>query len=185
MSNYIPNTESELLEMLLSLGVGTAEELLQDIPANLRSKCNIELPHALSHVELIEYMKGLAKTNTNIDDYSCFLGAGAYDHYIPSVVSHMVSRQEFYTAYTPYQPEISQGTLQAIFEYQTFICELTGMEVSNASMYDGATSICEAALMACNIKGKNNIIVPRNLNPDHRGCAEYICKILWNERNSS
>ncbi|NMA15329.1 MAG: glycine dehydrogenase, partial [Clostridia bacterium] len=135
--------------MLQEMGLQSMEDLFADIPKEVRLKGNLNLPDPLSEPELVSYMRRLAEKNDNVNEFSCFLGAGAYDHFIPSAIDHLISRQEFYTAYTPYQPEISQGTLQSIFEYQTMICELTGMDVANASMYDGASALAEAALMAC------------------------------------
>src|SRR5690606_32121937 len=114
------------------------------------------------------YLSNLSQKNKSINQLTCFLGAGAYDHYIPSIVGHITSISEFYTSYTPYQPEISQGTLQYIFEYQTLICNLTGMDVSNASLYDGGTAVAEAAFMAANVSRKNQIIISKTVNPQYR-----------------
>ncbi|MEA4888591.1 MAG: aminomethyl-transferring glycine dehydrogenase subunit GcvPA [Clostridiaceae bacterium] len=168
MAGYIPNTPVQQREMLTALGFSDMEDLFADIPEAVRLKRALELPPALSELELDSQMKSLAAANANLDDYYCFLGAGAYDHYIPAAVKNLVSRQEFYTAYTPYQPEISQGTLQAIFEYQTMICLLTGMDVANASLYDGASALAEAVLMAGQVSRKNRILTAGNLHPEHR-----------------
>ncbi|HOQ75267.1 MAG TPA: aminomethyl-transferring glycine dehydrogenase subunit GcvPA [Thermoclostridium sp.] len=168
MHRYIPNTGEQREEMLREIGVSGIEELFADIPGSIRLKRELDLPEALSEMELVRHLKELAGRNISTDEYTCFLGAGAYDHYIPSVVQHLVRRQEFYTAYTPYQPEISQGTLQAIFEYQTMICSLTGMDVSNASMYDGATAVAESAAMACRATGRAGVIVARTVHPQSR-----------------
>ncbi|NLW02358.1 MAG: aminomethyl-transferring glycine dehydrogenase subunit GcvPA [Clostridiaceae bacterium] len=165
MQRYIPNTGEQQEEMLRDIGVSSIEELFADIPESIRLKRDLDLPEALSEMELVRHLKELSGRNASTDEYACFLGAGAYDHYIPSVIQHLVRRQEFYTAYTPYQPEISQGTLQAIFEYQTMICSLTGMDVSNASMYDGATAVAEAAAMACRSTGRAGIIVAKTVHP--------------------
>ncbi len=119
-------------------------------------------------MELVKLMADKAGKNYNLDDYACFLGAGAYDHFVPSVIDHILSRQEFYTTYTPYQPEISQGTLQSIFEYQTMICELTGMDVANASMYDGASALAEAGIMACQATRRSEILIARTVHPESR-----------------
>ncbi len=148
MHRYIPNTDTDTQRMLEAIGANSIEDLFKDIPKELRlgRELNIEGPY--SEMEIVRHMKGLSGKNKRTEELVCFLGAGAYDHYIPSIVKHLAGRSEFYTAYTPYQPEISQGTLQAIFEYQTMICNLTGMDVTNASMYDGATACAEAAVMA-------------------------------------
>ncbi len=172
MSVYIPNTVSQQNEMLSEIGMTSIDELFADIPDNVRLKQGLDLPKAKSEMELVHHMRQLSAKSCNIDEYTCFLGAGAYDHYIPSIVSHMISRQEFYTAYTPYQPEISQGTLQAIFEYQTMICRLTGMDVANASMYDGASALAEAAAMACSAKKRKEILIPECVHPESR---EVLC----------
>jgi glycine dehydrogenase subunit 1 len=168
MSHYIPNTQEDTRQMLEALGLGSAEELFSDIPADLMLKRELKLPGRMSELELAAHMKKLAGKNADTGEYACFLGAGAYDHFIPSVVRHIISRAEFYTAYTPYQPEISQGMLQAIFEYQTMICQLTGMDVSNASMYDGATAVAEAALMAVRSTGRSTVAVSEGLHPEYR-----------------
>ncbi|MCR6544730.1 aminomethyl-transferring glycine dehydrogenase subunit GcvPA [Dehalobacterium formicoaceticum] len=168
MSRYISNTPQQQLGMLNDLGLNSTEDLFQDIPQEVRLKRALNLPSALSEMELVKLMAGKAGKNFNLDDYSCFLGAGAYDHFVPSVIDHILSRQEFYTAYTPYQPEISQGTLQSIFEYQTMICELTGMDVANASMYDGASALAEAGIMACQAVKRSEILVAKTVHPESR-----------------
>lgn len=163
---YIPHTKEEIKEMFQVIGVSSIEELFCDIPEEVKIKGDLDLPSARAEIELIDYFTELSKKNTVSD--SSFLGAGAYNHFIPSAVSHLVSRAEFYTAYTPYQAEISQGILQAIFEYQTLICELTGMDVSNASHYNGATAVAEAALMATAHTGRKKVLVSSALHPDYR-----------------
>ena len=168
VSRYISNTQEQQAEMLGDLGLKSIEDLFQDIPKNLRLTRNLDLPPELSEMELLKLMGSLAKKNSNLEEYACFLGAGAYDHFVPSVIDHLLSRQEFYTAYTPYQAEISQGTLQAIFEYQTMICELTGMDVANASMYDGASALAEAGLMACQATNRHEILIARTVHPESR-----------------
>lgn len=168
MSRYIPNTDEQQQSMLKELGMEAIDELFKGIPESVRMKRKLDLPEAMAELELLTHMNRLASNNRNLDEYTGFLGAGAYDHFIPSIVGHMLSRQEFYTAYTPYQPEISQGTLQAIFEYQTMICELTGMEVANASMYDGASALAEAASMSCNATCRKEIIVAGSVHPAYR-----------------
>ncbi|MDF9408479.1 aminomethyl-transferring glycine dehydrogenase subunit GcvPA [Pelotomaculum isophthalicicum JI] len=154
--------------MLETVGVESIEELFVDIPSVVRCKGRLNLPGPLSEMEMVRHMKALAGKNKNLDDYACFLGAGAYDHYVPSIINHILLRQEFYTAYTPYQPEVSQGTLQAIFEYQTMICELTGMEVSNASVYDGASALAEAVAMACQATRRGEVMLSRTVHPEAR-----------------
>lgn len=168
MFPYIPNGQKEKETMLKSIGVDSIEDLFSDIPdeVKLNRKLNINAPY--SEIELNRHMKEISVKNVNLESNTCFLGAGAYDHYIPSVVDHISGRSEFYTAYTPYQPEISQGTLQAIFEYQTMICDLTGMEVSNASMYDGGTAAAEAAIIAATNTRRNKILVSKTVHPDTR-----------------
>ena len=133
---YIPNSPAERAEMLRQIGATSIEQLFDSIPAPLRLQKHLEVPAALSEIELLRKFDQLANRNQAASRTS-FLGAGAYSHYIPTVVDHLISRSEFFTAYTPYQPEISQGTLQAIFEFQTLVCQLTGMDIANASMYDG------------------------------------------------
>lgn len=168
MSSYIPNTPQQQQDMLSAIGMTSIEDLFSDIPESVRLKRDLNIPAAMSEMELVAHMKGLSEKNINTDQYTCFLGAGAYDHYIPAVISHLLSRQEFYTAYTPYQPEISQGTLQAIFEYQTMICQLTGMDIANASMYDGASALAEAAILACNATGREEVLVAGSVHPESR-----------------
>ena len=166
--SYLPHTEEDRRAMLAAIGVEKAEELFCDIPAQLRLNRPLQLPAALSELDLVNSLGQLAGLNANLQEYTCFLGAGAYDHYIPSVISHVTGRSEFYTAYTQYQPEISQGYLQALWEYQSMICQLTGMEVSNASMYDGGTALAEAAMMACNVTGRKEILVASTVHPHYR-----------------
>lgn len=163
-SPYIPNTEAEKAEMLRRIGADSAAELFQNIPAKFRDT-HFNLPSPLSELELKEELARLASRNANIEDYACFLGAGSYRHFIPSVIGHLTGRSEFYTAYTPYQAEASQGTLQAIYEYQSLVSELTGMEVSNAGIYDGGTATAEAALMACRITDRDKVAIVNTVNP--------------------
>ncbi|MDD4168966.1 MAG: aminomethyl-transferring glycine dehydrogenase subunit GcvPA [Desulfotomaculaceae bacterium] len=168
MHPYLPITEAERRRMLDAAGAAAVEEFFVDIPVSVRCQSTLNLPGPLPEMELVSFMKGLAEKNLNTEGYACFLGAGAYDHYIPAVIGHMLLRQEFYTAYTPYQPEISQGTLQALFEYQTMICELTGMEVSNASVYDGAVALAEAVSMACSATNRSEVLLARTVHPEAR-----------------
>lgn len=168
MLPYISNTPDDVNEMLKTIGVDSVAALFSDIPDEVKLARKLELNDGMSELELTKYIKGIADQNKSIDELVCFLGAGAYDHYIPSIIKHITSRSEFYTAYTPYQPEISQGTLQAIFEYQTMITNLTGMDVSNASMYDGATACVEAAIMAVENTKRKSVIVSKTVHPEVR-----------------
>jgi glycine dehydrogenase subunit 1 len=174
-SPYLPNTDADREAMLERIGVASAEELFQDIPVKYRN-AKFELPAQLSELELKNELRRMSEQNANFNDYACFLGAGYYHHFIPSVVSHITSRSEFYTAYTPYQAEISQGTLQALYEYQSMVCSLTGMDVSNAGMYDGSTAAAEAALMACRTAKREKIAVLETVNPNYR---EVIKTYAW------
>ena len=167
---YIPHSPKEREAMLAAIGVKKLEDLFRDIPERYRFP-KLELPPALSEMEASAELDDLSIGNENVrTDLVSFLGAGAYNHYIPAAVDHILRRGEFYTAYTPYQPEISQGTLQAIFEYQSLICALTGMEVSNASHYDGATSVAEAANMAyAQFRGKRpKVVISPTVHPQYR-----------------
>jgi len=172
MHRYIPNTDTQRQEMLASLGMQHIEELFADIPAQVRLNRPLDVPRSHSELELMTHIKALADKNLGATDYVCFRGAGAYDHYTPSIVNHMLLRQEFFTAYTPYQPEISQGTLQAIFEFQSMVCELTGLDVANASVYDGATALAEAAMMAGNATRRSEVVVSGTVHPEHRAVLE-------------
>lgn len=166
--DYISNTAEDEKIMLERIGLERMEELAKPIPERLRLK-QFRIPPGLSEMELKRLFFKEAKKNCSSLDYPSYLGAGAYDHFIPSVVEHMVSRGDFYTSYTPYQAEASQGMLQAIFEYQTMIAELTGMEVANASLYDGASSAAEATLMALAIQeGRRKILVSKTVHPAYR-----------------
>lgn len=162
MHKYLPHTEKDIKQMLAVSKMETIDDLFASIPKALRLRNPYNLPNALSDDNLTKHMKALASKNKEL---IIFRGAGSYDHYTPSVVNGLINRQEFLTSYTPYQPEVAQGTLQYIFEYQSMICELTGMEVSNASMYDGATSTAEAMFMAKAQTGKNTILISETVNP--------------------
>jgi len=172
MHRYIPNTDGDALAMMDAIGIISMDELFRNIPDNLKLSADLKLDPGLSEPEIEQRMKELGGNNRSVNDLVCFLGAGAYDHYIPSVIKHLAKRSEFYTAYTPYQPEISQGTLQVIFEYQTMICGLTGMDVSNASLYDGATACAEAAIMAADNTRRSTILVSKTVNPETRRVLE-------------
>jgi glycine dehydrogenase subunit 1 len=166
---YIPHTERDRQAMLAAIGVASLDELFQAVPAEVRFP-DLDLPEPLSEMEVMAELQALAEANVDTQHYACFLGAGAYNHFIPSVVDHILRRNEFYTAYTPYQPEISQGTLQAIFEYQSLICNLTGMDVSNASHYDGATALAEAATLALahHREKRRTLLVSAAVHPEYR-----------------
>lgn len=164
-ADYCPNTPEDIREMLAAIGVGSIQELFAPISPRLRAR-SFDLPAGMSEFELFQRMKSLA--DSNVQNITPFVGGGFYDHSIPAVVDHLSGRAEFYTAYTPYQPECSQGTLQALFEYQTAICRLTGMEVSNASLYDGGTALAEAAVMALRITGRNRLVIDGAVNPFSR-----------------
>ncbi|KJR96240.1 MAG: glycine dehydrogenase [Peptococcaceae bacterium BRH_c4a] len=165
---YVLNTGDDRREMLQIIGAGDIEDLFSDVPPEVRLKKPLNLPGPMSEPDLRRHMREISAENLNLDDYASFLGAGAYDHYVPQIVDQLLLRSEFYTAYTPYQPEISQGTLQAIFEYQSLICALTGMEVANASLYDGASALAEAALMACQHTGKKRVVYSGCIHPEYR-----------------
>lgn len=165
---YIPHTEAERQQMLQQLGLEKMADLFQEIPDAVKLQRELNLPGPLSELEVGRHLKSLAQKNINTEQYPTFLGAGAYDHFIPSGVQHILGRAEFYTAYTPYQPEISQGVLQSIFEFQSMICELTGMDVANASLYDGASATAEAAAMACAATRKTKVLVSAALHPEYR-----------------
>lgn len=175
---YIPNTDKARQEMLEKIGVKSVDDLFSSIPDSLRLKKPLNIPHAMSEPEVLRHMKGFSRKNDDLDSHISFLGAGAYNHFIPSVINHIISRSEFYTAYTPYQPEISQGTLQAIYEFQTLVCQLTGMEVANASMYDGASALAEAVLMAHRINDRKEVFLPRSIHPEYRQVVHTYCRYL-------
>ena len=163
---YIPNSPEERGEMLEAIGLESAEQLFESIPPQLRLQRPLNTPAALSEIELLDKFERLGQRNAAARRTS-FLGAGAYSHYIPTIVDHIISRSEFFTAYTPYQPEISQGTLQTIFEFQTLVCQLTGMEVANASMYDGSTALAEAVLMAERVTRRSKVIASAAVHPQY------------------
>ena len=165
---YLSLTDADRREMLAAIGVETVEELFRDIPAGVRFGGQLDLEPALSELELVRELGALAARNVAVGDELSFLGAGIYDHHVPAVVDAVLARGELLTAYTPYQPEMSQGVLQAIFEYQTAICELTGMEVSNASGYDGTTVAADACYMAKHLTGRTKIVVAETLSPEVR-----------------
>jgi glycine dehydrogenase subunit 1 len=181
---YIPNSAQEREAMLREMGRESISDLFRGIPDHLQLKLPLKLPPALSETEILSYFRNLAERNTTGQTgqtgqgdqrMASFLGAGAYDHFIPTIIDTLISRSEFYTSYTPYQPEISQGTLQAIFEFQSMICELTGMDVSNASLYDGSTATAEAVLMAERVTNRSKVALAGNLHPEYRQVVDtYI-----------
>jgi glycine dehydrogenase subunit 1 len=166
---YIPHTEDERQAMLAAIGVEKIEDLYACVPEEFRFP-DLDLPDPISEMEAVQELQELAEANLETRHFACFLGAGAYNHFIPSVVDHILRRSEFLTAYTPYQPEISQGTLQAIFEYQSLVSNLTGMDVSNASHYDGATALAEAVIMALahHRQPRNKIVLSAAIHPQYR-----------------
>lgn len=175
---YIPNTDADCRAMLQAIGVRSVEELFGDIPPAVRLKRPLKVPPAMSESEVGRHLRALAAKNADADRYSMFLGAGCYNHFSPAIINHLVLRGEFLTPYTPYQPEVSQGTLQALYEYQSLVCLLTGMEVSNASMYEGASATAEAVLMAQRVTGRNKVVVARAVHPEYRMVARTYASQL-------
>lgn len=165
--DYTPISDKEKQEMLASIGVKDAAELFSVIPEKARLK-KLNLPEGMSEAKLVRTMEALSRKNYPLGEYTCFRGAGIYEHFIPSLVEEITGRSEFATAYTPYQPEASQGTLQAIFEYQSMITSLTGLDVANASLYDGATAVAEAALLAIRATGRKKLFVSEAVHPEYR-----------------
>jgi glycine dehydrogenase subunit 1 len=178
MSHYISLTDAERAEMLKAVGVESTADLFVDVPGEKRFP-RLDLPAPMSEPELVRELLAMANSDAHAHSHRIFLGAGAYNHFVPAAVDQILRRGEFYTAYTPYQPEISQGTLQAIFEYQSLICSLTGMEIANASHYDGATAIAEAAIMALNmVRNRRKIVVARGVNPQYRAVLRTYLQAL-------
>src|SRR6059036_3192742 len=173
---YIPNSQADRQQMLAEIGVDSTEQLFAGIPEKLRLRRLLDLPKALSESELLEYFRKRASKNEI--EPAAFIGAGIYRHYIPIVIDALISRSEFYTAYTPYQAEIAQGTLQAIFEFQTYIAQLTGMEVANASLYDGSTGLAEAVLMAQRVSKKNRFLIAQTVHPEYRAVVATYARNL-------
>ncbi len=164
---YLPIGPKDREEMLQAIGASSFDDLVSSIPESLRLKRLLDLPPALSEMELQDRMNALASRNAASTCYRSFLGAGAYDHFVPASVDHLISRTEFYSSYTPYQPEVTQGTLQTIFEWQSMICLLTGLEVSNASLYEGATSLVEAILMCHRVHGRDQVVLAGAVHPEY------------------
>jgi glycine dehydrogenase subunit 1 len=165
--DFLPHTTEDVAEMLAAIGLPSLEALFEGIPATVRVGRSLEVPPALSEPELLSHMRKLASRSKGAGDLACFAGGGAYDHHVPSAVRALASRAEFATSYTPYQPELSQGVLQAVFEFQSLICELFGMEVANASLYDGASALAEAVNLAVRVTGKERVVVGSTVNPSY------------------
>lgn len=168
MYPYIPLSQEEEREMLDRIGVSSIKDLFKDIPEEVSLDGDLDLPEAKSELEVMSYLSKLASMNVTTSQMPSFLGVGSYDHYIPTVVGHITGRSEFYTSYTPYQPEVTQGTLQYIFEFQTFISNLTGLEIANASLYDNGYAIAEAAIMCANTNKKDKVVVSESVSPTSR-----------------
>jgi glycine dehydrogenase subunit 1 len=166
--SYVPNTDADRSRMLESIGIKNVSELLGQVPESAMLQDKLALPDPLNEMELLRHMTDLACENTDLDACASFLGAGIYDHYIPATVPAIIGRSEFYTAYTPYQPELSQGNLQSMYEFQSLVCQLTAMDVANSSMYDAATAMAEAALMSSSITGKSEWVVSSSVHPLYR-----------------
>lgn len=173
---YLPLNENDRHEMLSAIGVRSIDDLFVDVPKSARLDGLIDLPLHKTEFEVENHLRALAGQNRAASDGPFFMGAGAYRHHIPATVDHLIQRSEFLTAYTPYQPEISQGTLQALFEFQTQVAQLTGMEVANASMYDGSTACAEAVLMACRATRRKKVHLAAGLHPHYREATKTQCK---------
>ncbi|MBU5466380.1 aminomethyl-transferring glycine dehydrogenase subunit GcvPA [Virgibacillus sp. MSJ-26] len=178
---YLPMTDADKREMLEEIGVESTDELFSEIPEKVRFKGELNLKNPVNEVELKKELTHMSNKNANLKEYSSFLGAGVYDHFIPSVVDHVISRSEFYTAYTPYQPEISQGELQAIFEFQTMVSELTGMEIANSSMYDGGTSLAEAVTLSAGHTRRKKVLVSKTVHPESIDVIKTYAKAQYIE----
>lgn len=173
---YVPHTPQDEAEMLATIGVSSIDELFREIPENLKVKGELNVPASLDEHRLLGHLFDLSRKNKNcLSDLVCFLGAGIYDRYIPASVGAIISRGEFLTAYTPYQPELSQGYLQTIYEFQSMIAHIYGMDLANASMYDGSTSMAEAAIMAHGVNGRNRIAVSQAVHPHYRQVLDSYC----------
>ena len=190
---YISNASEDIREMLEAVGVDTIDRLFDSIPANVKLDRLLDIPGPWSEIESRRWFKGLAARNRTAADHMSFLGAGAYAHYQPACIDQLLLRAEFLTAYTPYQPEVSQGTLQSIFEYQTHQCMLTGLDVANASLYDGSTALCEAVLLAERVgKGKKKIVIAKSVHPHYvatvrtyiQNLGIEIAEVGWNDDGS-
>ena len=174
--SFVPNTNDDYKEMLAQIGVSDFEELINNIPSSARVNQPLDLPDALSEYETIKYLENIAKKNKTASDNICFIGGGIYDHFIPEIVNSVLQRPEFKTAYTPYQAEVSQGTLQAMYEFQTMIARLTAMDISNASLYDGASALAEACFMAANHTKKTEFLIAGSVSPFYQQVAGTFTK---------
>ena len=170
--HYIPCTDEQEKELLEKIGVPNYNQLIEIVPENLRVKNGLNLQHSISEIEAEADALSFIKLNKNAMSGLCFMGSGVYDHYVPKVVDAIANRSEFYTAYTPYQAEVSQGTLQYLYEFQTMICQLSGMDVANASLYDGASAVAEGCSLAISYTRKNKIALSRTLNPNYSEVVE-------------
>ena len=170
--SYIPNTDADRAEMLSAIGIASLDDLFAPIPKHLQYNQELQIPSRMDQITLAKHLNKLAAKNVHAEAYPCFLGAGIYDHYVPPTVAAITGRSEFYTSYTPYQPEVSQGMLQSIFEFQTLLCQLLAMDVANASMYDGATALAEAAIMAAELTGRKRVTVLDSVHPSYRQVLE-------------
>jgi glycine dehydrogenase subunit 1 len=175
---YLPLTEDDRRRMLAAIGVASVDELFRDVPAAARLKAPVELPRHAGELEVERAIGVMARKNLSPSDVPCFLGAGIYRHHVPAALDHLIQRGEFLTAYTPYQPEISQGTLQYLFEFQTQVAMITGMEVANASMYDGATACAEAAMMAARVSRRNRVVLSGGLHPHYVDVVRTYARFL-------
>src|SRR5438270_2031278 len=177
--SYIVNTPADQKAMLEAIGAGTIGDLFGNIPAKLRLQRPLNVPPALTEIELQQHLTELARKNRSANEAVCFLGGGSYDHFIPAVVDAVAGRSEYYTAYTPYQAEASQGSLQAFFEYQTLLCQLTGMDVANASVYEGGSALTEAVLMARTATQRyGRVLIAESVHPEYRKVlATYVANL--------
>ena len=175
--SYVPNTERDRQIMLEAIGVEGLDDLFTDIPAEIRDP-TLNIPSGLSEMEVVRHLSELAGRNADLGQWTSFLGAGWYNHYVAAYVDQLLLRSEYYTAYTPYQPEVSQGTLQAIYEFQSFICDLTGLEVANASMYDGGSALAEAVALALNASGRGRVVMADTVDPTYRKITETYLEPL-------
>mgnify|MGYP001103000826 CR=1 FL=1 len=169
---YLPHTDADRRAMLDAIGVGSIDDLFRDVPVSARLERPVDLPHHMTELEVERAIGAMAAKNRHAGSLACFLGAGAYRHHIPAAVDHLIQRGEFLTSYTPYQPEVSQGTLQALFEFQTQVALITGMEIANASMYDGATACAEAVMMANRLTRRKRAVLSGGLHPHYREVVE-------------
>ena len=170
---FIANTAEDVTKMLTSIGADSIESLFAGVPEKIRLRRDLDIPPGLDEISLTRHASALAAKNTPAGQHACFLGGGSYDHFIPAVIDAIASRSEYYTAYTPYQAEASQGSLQAFYEFQTMVCQLYGMEVANASLYEGGSAVAEAVMMASGIADKPGIVlVPESVHPEYRATLD-------------